>query len=122
MAVSSGKRARRLAASEETTYSVEFKEVRPLNYIQESYLEAINNNDIIFGVGSAGTGKTFIATSYAATQLYHRKIDKLILTRPNVETGKGLGFLPGNLDEKYAPYLDPFDSVLTKNLGQGFYE
>jgi phosphate starvation-inducible protein PhoH and related proteins len=99
-----------------------FKEVLPLNYIQEQYLHAIKNNDIIFGVGSAGTGKTYIAASYAASELFHRRTDKIILTRPNIETGKSLGFLPGTLDEKYAPYLDPFDNIFTKSLGKGFYE
>lgn len=99
-----------------------FKEVQPLNFIQGEYLEAIKSNDIIFGIGSAGTGKTFIAASYAASQLYHRKVDRVILTRPNVETGRGLGFLPGTLEEKYAPYLLPFDAIFTKALGKGFYE
>lgn len=122
MATTSGKKARRTPASDQNNFMVEFKEVRPLNYIQETYLEAIQNNDIVFGIGSAGTGKTFVAAAYAASQLYHRKVDKIILTRPNVETGRGLGFLPGTLEEKYEPYLDPFDSVFTRSLGKGFYE
>ena len=122
MSITSGKRARKQATSGEESYSVDFKEVKPLNYIQESYLEAIAHNEIIFGIGSAGTGKTYVSASYAASQLYHRRINKIILTRPNVETGRGLGFLPGTLDEKYAPYLDPFESVFVKTLGQGFYE
>lgn len=99
-----------------------FKDVKPLNFIQGEYLEAIKNNDVIFGIGSAGTGKTFIAASYAAGELFHRRIQKIILTRPNVETGRGLGFLPGELEEKYAPYLDPFDQVFKRTLGAGFYE
>ena len=99
-----------------------FKEVEPLNFIQQQYLQAIHENDIIFGVGSAGTGKTYISASYAASQLYHRKVNKIILTRPNVEVGRGLGFLPGGIDEKYAPYLMPFDSIFTKCLGKGFYD
>lgn len=99
-----------------------FKEIVPLNYIQGEYLDAIRHNDIIFGVGSAGTGKTFIAASYAASELFHRRVKKIILTRPNVETGRGLGFLPGTLEEKYAPYLAPFDAIFTKALGKGFYE
>jgi len=99
-----------------------FKEVQPLNFIQGAYLEAIKSNDIIFGVGAAGTGKTYIAASYAASELFHRRVDKIILTRPNVETGRGLGFLPGTLEEKYAPYLLPFDSIFSKALGKGFYE
>ena len=99
-----------------------FKEVQPLNFIQGEYLDAIKHNDIVFGVGSAGTGKTFIAASYAASELFHKRVGKIILTRPNVETGRGLGFLPGTLEEKYAPYLLPFDSIFTKALGKGFYE
>lgn len=103
-------------------YNREFKEVEPLNFIQGEYLEAIKNNDIIFGVGSAGTGKTYIAAAYAAGELFHRRVNKIILTRPNVETGRGLGFLPGTLEEKYAPYLTPFEAIFTKTLGKGFYE
>ena len=120
MAVSSGKKARKPQA--EVTYRAEFKEIKPLNQAQELYLNAIKTCDVVFGIGSAGTGKTYIAASYAAGELYHRKIDKIILTRPNVETGRGLGFLPGTLEEKYAPYLDPFDQVFFSQLGKGFYE
>jgi len=100
----------------------QFKEVHPLNYIQGEYLDAIRHNDIVFGIGSAGTGKTFIAASYAASELFHRRVQKIILTRPNIETGRGLGFLPGSIDEKYAPYLLPFDAIFSKALGKGFYE
>jgi phosphate starvation-inducible PhoH-like protein len=99
-----------------------FKEVKPLNYIQETYLNAIKTNEIVFGIGSAGTGKTYVAASYAASELFHRRVEKIILTRPNVETGRGLGFLPGTLEEKYEPYLDPFDQVFQRSLGSGFYE
>lgn len=114
--------ARRSSREGSYTPQFAFKEVEPLNFIQGEYLEAIHNNDVIFGIGSAGTGKTFIAASYAASELFHRRIDKVVLTRPNVETGRGLGFLPGTLEEKYAPYLLPFDSIFTKALGKGFYE
>jgi phosphate starvation-inducible PhoH-like protein len=123
MASNSGKRARKAVPTEDNFITnSEFKEIRPLNYIQETYLEAIRNNEIIFGIGSAGTGKTFVAASFASSQLFHRKVSKIILTRPNVETGRGLGFLPGDLEEKYAPYLEPFDSVFSRSLGKGFYE
>lgn len=124
MARNSGKKARRNPhqQQEEQYQPQHFKEVHPLNYIQGEYLEAIRSNDIVFGIGSAGTGKTYVAASYAASELYHRRIGKVILTRPNVETGRGLGFLPGTLEEKYAPYLLPFDSIFTKALGKGFYE
>lgn len=122
MAVSSGKRARKLKEQPDFVLASEFREVKPLNYIQETYLSAIHDNDIVFGIGSAGTGKTYVAASYAASRLYHRTVEKVILTRPNVETGRSLGFLPGTLEEKYAPYLDPFESVFIKSLGKGFYE
>jgi len=125
MGNNSGKKARsNRAGMSQDSNPIEygFKDVKPLNYIQGTYLEAIKNNDIVFGVGSAGTGKTYVAASYAAGELFHRRIQKIILTRPNVETGRGLGFLPGELDEKYAPYLQPFDTVFNRTLGKGFYE
>lgn len=123
MAISSGKKARRQQNTQPDVFINEtFKEVKPLNYIQEVYLDAIKSCDIVFGVGSAGTGKTFLAASYAASQLYHRNIEKIVLTRPNVETGNSLGFLPGTLEEKYTPYLDPFENVFVRCLGKGFYE
>lgn len=122
MAINSGKKARKSVAQPDFKTTLEFKEVKPLNYIQETYLNAIKTNEIIFGIGSAGTGKTYVAASYAASELFHRRVERIILTRPNVETGRGLGFLPGTLEEKYEPYLDPFDQVFTRTLGKGFYE
>lgn len=122
MARSSGKKARVKSTQAENPVEFGFKDVKPLNYIQGEYLEAIRNNSVIFGVGSAGTGKTYVAAAYAAGELFHRNVDKIILTRPNVETGRGLGFLPGELDEKYAPYLEPFQEIFKRTLGAGFYE
>jgi phosphate starvation-inducible PhoH-like protein len=129
MARSTGKRARRDQQFDSITkptntpgVKTSIQSVKPLNYIQGAYLDAIKSNDIIFGIGSAGTGKTFIAATYAAEQLFYKKIDKIILTRPNIETGRGLGFLPGTLEEKYAPYLLPFDAIFSHALGRGFYE
>jgi phosphate starvation-inducible PhoH-like protein len=123
MATRSGKKARRQQSNApQNPIEYGFKDVKPLNYIQEQYLDAIKQNDVVFGVGSAGTGKTYIAASYAAGELFHRRVNKIILTRPNIETGRGLGFLPGELDEKYAPYLEPFDNVFQRSLGKGFYE
>lgn len=122
MATRSGKKARKQQSHTQNPIEYGFKDVKPLNYIQEQYLDAIKENEIVFGVGSAGTGKTYVAASYAAGELFHRRVHKIILTRPNVETGRGLGFLPGELEEKYAPYLEPFDNVFQRCLGKGFYE
>jgi phosphate starvation-inducible PhoH-like protein len=122
--MASGKKARSNKVMPGSSNPIEygFKDVKPLNFIQGEYLRAIQENEIIFGVGSAGTGKTYIAATYAAGELFHRRVEKVILTRPNVETGRGLGFLPGTLEEKYAPYLDPFDQIFSRSLGKGFYE
>jgi phosphate starvation-inducible PhoH-like protein len=122
MTANSGKKSRKSMLSDTSGNSRQFKEVKPLNYIQSAYLDAIKSNQIIFGIGSAGTGKTYIAANYAASELYYKHIDKIILTRPNVETGRGLGFLPGTLEEKYQPYLEPFTETFTSALGKGFYE
>lgn len=122
MATTSGKKARKAANSEDVRYATTFKEVHPLNTVQQLYLESIQDNTITFGIGSAGTGKTFLAASYAAKQLFYKKINKVVLTRPNVEVGRGLGFLPGELEEKYMPYLAPFESTFIKCLGPGFYD
>ena len=122
MSQSSSKKSRRAGNENSVTPMYQFREVKPLNQVQSEYLHSIRTNEITFGIGSAGTGKTFISAGYAAKELYDRHIDKIILTRPNVETGRGLGFLPGELDEKYAPYLEPFESIFTQLLGKGFYD
>jgi phosphate starvation-inducible PhoH-like protein len=101
----------------------DLKTFDPLTENQKLFFDAYKRGDYFVALhGVAGTGKTFIAASYAAGELFHKRVDKVILTRPNIETGRGLGFLPGTLEEKYAPYLLPFDSIFTKALGKGFYE
>ena len=80
--------------------------------LQNSYLEILRNNQIIFAVGPAGTGKTFLAVAAAVSQLLENKFDRIILSRPAVEAGEKLGFLPGDLKEKVDPYLRPlYDSL-----------
>jgi phosphate starvation-inducible PhoH-like protein len=97
------------------------QQLRALNKAQQQYINAIRANVITFAVGPAGTGKTYIAASYAAELLEEKLIDSVILTRPNVEaSSKGFGFLPGTLAEKYLPYMEPLISVLEERLGKSY--
>jgi phosphate starvation-inducible PhoH-like protein len=86
--------------------------VSPRNMAQKLYLQAINDNDIVFGVGPAGTGKTYLAVAAAAASLNDKQIKRIVLCRPAVEAGERLGFLPGDIAEKINPYLRPlYDSL-----------
>lgn len=96
----------------------EVKPLRPLTERQATYLQLIKNNTIVFATGCAGTGKTFVAGSYAAEQLKEGNIERIIVTRPAVECGESFGFLPGELEEKYEPYIEPFRDVLNRRLGK----
>jgi phosphate starvation-inducible PhoH-like protein len=88
------------------------KLLKPKTHGQKRYVEAIQNHDIVFGIGPAGTGKTYLAVAMAAKALKEKTINRLILTRPAVEAGEKLGFLPGDLQEKVNPYLRPlYDSL-----------
>jgi phosphate starvation-inducible PhoH-like protein len=83
------------------------KKVFPRSYKQALYLKAIENRDLVFSIGPAGTGKTYLAVAKALKSVLSRKRRKLILTRPVVEAGENLGFLPGDLEQKISPYLRP---------------
>ncbi|MGN6184638.1 MAG: PhoH family protein [Thermoanaerobaculia bacterium] len=86
--------------------------VSPRNLAQKLYLQAINDQDIVFGVGPAGTGKTYLAVAAAAAALQDKQIKRIVLCRPAVEAGERLGFLPGDIAEKINPYLRPlYDSL-----------
>ena len=98
---------------------------------QERFVDAINNNDLVFGVGPAGTGKTYLAVAAAVQSLINNKISRIILSRPAVEAGERLGFLPGDLKEKIDPYLRPlYDAlndlmpkkILENNMDNGVIE
>lgn len=79
---------------------------------QKKYVDAMENKDIVFGIGPAGTGKTYLAMAMAMSRLMHGEVDRLILTRPAVEAGEKLGFLPGDLVDKVDPYLRPlYDAI-----------
>ncbi|MCW2335584.1 phosphate starvation-inducible PhoH-like protein, partial [Rhodoblastus acidophilus] len=96
--------------------------LRPLTYIQKEYISAIQSADQVIVLGPAGTGKTFIASTMAADMYDSGKINKIILTRPNVAAGKSIGFFPGDLNEKMAPWMAPVIDVLTKRLGPGVFD
>lgn len=89
---------------------------------QQKYIEAIKKHDVVFGVGPAGTGKTYLAIAMAVKLLKERKIGKIILTRPAVEAGERLGFLPGDLQEKIDPYLRPLYDALYDTLGSDTFQ
>ncbi|WP_446454698.1 PhoH family protein [Tuanshanicoccus yangjingiae] len=91
--------------------------IRAKNYGQLQYVKHINQHDITFGIGPAGTGKTFLAVVLAVQALREGKVKKIILTRPAVEAGESLGFLPGDLKEKVDPYLRPVYDALYTVLG-----
>ena len=88
------------------------KQVAPKTANQRIYLDAIANNDLVFGIGVAGTGKSFLAVAMAVDALFKKQVSRIILTRPAVEAGERLGFLPGDLQEKVDPYLRPLYDAL----------
>ena len=86
--------------------------ITPKSLAQKAYIDAIRNYDIVFGIGPAGTGKTYLAMAVAVAELMKRKVNRVVLTRPAVEAGEKLGFLPGDLAEKINPYLRPLYDAL----------
>ncbi|MBQ1335849.1 MAG: PhoH family protein [Selenomonadaceae bacterium] len=98
------------------------RHVRPKTLGQRIYLEAIRRNYVTFGIGPAGTGKTYLAVVMAVAALRNKDVDKIILTRPAVEAGERLGFLPGDLQEKVDPYLRPLYDALQDILGLDMYQ
>lgn len=131
MATSSGKKARKSTqlvqdmgqSTDVKRYGAKFPELKPMTYAQQDYIDAIRESDVVFALGSAGTGKTYVATHYAAEQLYYKKVDKIIITRPAVEAcGESMGFLPGTLEEKFLPYLLPYMETFNELLGKSFTE
>jgi len=88
------------------------KAIAPKTINQRRYVEAIERHDLVFGVGPAGTGKTYLAVAMAVSALLSKRVSRIVLTRPAVEAGERLGFLPGNLQEKVDPYLRPLYDAL----------
>ncbi len=97
------------------------KTIHPYSQAQAEYMEALHKHDMVFALGPAGTGKTYIAVAYAVSLFLTNRVDRIILSRPAVEAGEKLGFLPGDLKEKIDPYLRPlydalFDTIPTERV------
>ena len=96
--------------------------IRPKTLGQKRYLDAIRSHDVVFGIGPAGTGKTYIAMANAVKAFKEKEVNRIILTRPAVEAGESLGFLPGDLQMKVDPYLRPLYDALFEILGQDAFQ
>ncbi|MBQ9927664.1 MAG: PhoH family protein [Lachnospiraceae bacterium] len=98
-------------------HTVAGKPVKPKTLGQKQYIDAIRNNMIVFGLGPAGTGKTYLAMAMAITAFKNQEVERIILTRPAIEAGEKLGFLPGDLQSKVDPYLRPLYDALYQIMG-----
>jgi phosphate starvation-inducible PhoH-like protein len=126
------KKQRRKLRSYETAEIIEFQTkfqveralppIKPLNPTQGDYLDALRFNPQVIVLGPAGTGKTWIAATYAADLFRNGQIDKIILTRPNVPCGRSLGYFPGTLEEKFAPWAAPVIEAIKERMGRGAYD
>jgi len=116
-----GKRASRYTREPEEAKS-KLRELVPMNENQRRYIHALKNHRQVIVTGPSGTGKTFCAATHAANLYLGKSIQKIIITRPAVGVGKTLGLLPGDLGEKYTPWLHPLLSVLEDQLGKGVVE
>ena len=97
------------------------KSIKPKTLGQKRYVDGIKNNDIVFGIGPAGTGKTYLAMAMAVNSFKNKEVDRIILTRPAVEAGESLGFLPGDLQEKVDRYLRSIYDALFDIVGSETY-
>lgn len=102
-------------------YTCKGKPIKPKSFNQSNYLKAIEENTLTFGVGPAGTGKTYLAVAMAVASFKAKHVEKIILTRPAVEAGEKLGFLPGDLGQKVDPYLKPLYDALQEMFGLEVY-
>lgn len=103
-------------------YTAKGKPIRSKTLGQKEYVQAIKNNEIVFGIGPAGTGKTYLAMAMAVTAFKNEEVSRIVLTRPAVEAGEKLGFLPGDLQEKVDPYLRPLYDALFDIMGTDTYQ
>jgi phosphate starvation-inducible PhoH-like protein len=96
--------------------------IKPLNPTQADYLSALQTSPQVVVVGPAGTGKTWIAATHAADLYRNRQVSKIILTRPNVPCGRSLGYFPGSLEDKFAPWATPVVEAIKDRIGKAAYE
>jgi phosphate starvation-inducible PhoH-like protein len=89
---------------------------------QKRYISAIKSHDVIFGIGPAGGGKTYVPTALAAEALMDKRIERIVITRPAVECDEQFGFIPGEIEDKYEPYLQPFRQTFIERMGKGPFE
>ena len=116
-----GKRVSRYKNAPEEA-AVRTVKLMAMNDAQQRYISALQTHNQIIVTGFSGTGKTFIAASHAANLYANRRIDRIIITRPNIAVGKDLGYLPGTLEEKYTPWIMPVLDVLEQQLGKSVVE
>jgi phosphate starvation-inducible PhoH-like protein len=114
--VASNQAARPADVLSQSILSSKGKSIRPKTLGQKAYVDAIDRNTIVFGIGPAGTGKTYLAMAKAVQALQRKEVSRIILTRPAVEAGERLGFLPGTLNDKIDPYLRPLFDALHEML------
>lgn len=98
--------------SDKIVSSIQGKPISPKNPAQKEYVDAIRKNNLVFGIGPAGTGKTYLAVAMAVSMFLKKKYKRIVLARPAVEAGEKLGFLPGDIQEKVSPYLRPLYDAL----------
>lgn len=108
----------RMTAGDILCYTHKGRPLKPKTMAQKQYVDKIRQNDMVFGIGPAGTGKTYLACAMAVNAYKNKEIEKIILARPAVEAGESLGFLPGDLQEKVDPYLRPLYDALFEIMGQ----
>ena len=96
--------------------------IKALNATQDEYLDALRNSPQVVVLGPAGTGKTWIAATHAADLFHQRRIRKIILTRPNVPSGRSLGFFPGSLEEKFGPWAAPVIEAIKERIGAAAFD
>lgn len=109
-------------ADEAVAVTARGKKIFPRTIGQKQYVDAIKRNGLIFGIGPAGTGKTYLAVALAVAALQAKKVSRMILTRPAVEAGEKLGFLPGDLQDKVDPYLRPLYDALYDLMGVDLFQ